>query len=59
MKHIDKTIAAPPAPEQIVHDEGAQLDFSKDMSYSDYLHLDEVLNAQLSLIHISEPTRPY
>jgi len=46
MKHIDKTIAAPPAPEQIVHDEGAQLDFSKDMSYSDYLHLDEVLNAQ-------------
>jgi len=46
MKHIDKTIAAPPAPEQIVHDEGAQLNFSKDMSYSDYLHLDEVLNAQ-------------
>ena len=35
-----------PLPEQIVHDEGAQLDFSKDMSYADYLHLDEVLNAQ-------------
>lgn len=35
-----------PLPEQIVHDEGAQLDFSKDMSYGDYLHLDEVLNAQ-------------
>jgi tryptophan 2,3-dioxygenase len=25
---------------------GAKLDFSKDMSYGDYLHLDEVLNAQ-------------
>jgi tryptophan 2,3-dioxygenase len=25
---------------------GAQLDFSNDMSYSDYLHLDEVLTAQ-------------
>jgi tryptophan 2,3-dioxygenase len=35
-----------PLPEQIVRDEGAQLDFSKDMSYGDYLHLDEVLNAQ-------------
>ncbi|HEY9067778.1 MAG TPA: tryptophan 2,3-dioxygenase [Burkholderiaceae bacterium] len=33
-------------PEQIVHEEGAQLDFSQDMSYGDYLHLDEVLNAQ-------------
>src|SRR5258708_33464456 len=32
--------------EKIVALEGAQLDFSKDMSYSDYLHLDEVLNAQ-------------
>jgi tryptophan 2,3-dioxygenase len=32
--------------EKIVHDEGAQLDFSSDMSYGDYLHLDEVLNAQ-------------
>jgi tryptophan 2,3-dioxygenase len=32
--------------EKIVHDERAQLDFSKDMSYGDYLHLDEVLNAQ-------------
>jgi tryptophan 2,3-dioxygenase len=34
------------SPESIVHDEGAQLDFSKHMSYADYLHLDEVLNAQ-------------
>jgi tryptophan 2,3-dioxygenase len=31
---------------KIVRDEGAKLDFSSDMSYSDYLHLDEVLNAQ-------------
>ena len=30
----------------IVHDEKAQLDFSRDMSYGDYLHLDEILNAQ-------------
>jgi len=29
-----------------VAEEGAQLDFRKDMSYGDYLHLDEVLNAQ-------------
>ena len=32
--------------EKIVVEEGAQLDFSKDMSYADYLHLDEVLGAQ-------------
>jgi tryptophan 2,3-dioxygenase len=32
--------------EKIVIEEGAQLDFSKDMSYADYLHLDEVLTAQ-------------
>ena len=32
--------------EKIVCDEGARLDFSKDMSYGDYLHLDEILNAQ-------------
>ena len=32
-----------PPPE---HPHGAQLDFSRDMSYSDYLHLDEVLSAQ-------------
>ena len=28
------------------HHEGAQLDFSRDMSYGDYLHLDAVLGAQ-------------
>ncbi|WP_062477183.1 tryptophan 2,3-dioxygenase [Variovorax boronicumulans] len=33
-------------PESIVHEEKAQLDFSKSMSYGDYLHLDEILNAQ-------------
>ena len=36
----------PSATEKIVADEGAQLDFSNDMSYGDYLHLDAVLNAQ-------------
>ncbi len=35
--------------EHIVIEEGARLDFSKHMSYSDYLHLDEVLNAQQPL----------
>ncbi len=32
--------------EQIVRDEGAKTDFSRDMSYGDYLHLDQVLSAQ-------------
>ncbi|MCV2364134.1 tryptophan 2,3-dioxygenase [Paucibacter sp. DJ1R-11] len=32
--------------EQIVKEEGAQLDFSKDMSYGDYLKLDQILSAQ-------------
>jgi tryptophan 2,3-dioxygenase len=32
--------------EAIVREEGAQLDFSKDMSYGDYLHLDQILTAQ-------------
>jgi tryptophan 2,3-dioxygenase len=32
--------------ERIVAEEGAQLDFKQDMSYGDYLHLDEVLSAQ-------------
>jgi len=32
--------------EKIVHDEKAQLDFSASMSYSDYLSLDQILNAQ-------------
>jgi tryptophan 2,3-dioxygenase len=32
--------------ERIVAEEGAQLDLGADMSYSDYLHLDALLNAQ-------------
>jgi tryptophan 2,3-dioxygenase len=35
-----------PRGESIVEEEGAQLDFSRDMSYGDYLQLDAVLNAQ-------------
>jgi len=42
-------MSASTTPEKIVAEEGAQLDFSKDMSYGDYLHLDEVLNAQVPL----------
>ena len=38
--------SATSAGERIVAEEGAQLDFEQDMSYGDYLHLDEVLNAQ-------------
>src|SRR6195952_1291099 len=42
---------ADPAPadergKRIVAEEGAQLDFKQDMSYGDYLHLDQVLSAQ-------------
>ncbi|WBY00942.1 tryptophan 2,3-dioxygenase [Ramlibacter tataouinensis] len=36
-------------PEDIVHAEGAQLDFSRSMSYGDYLQLDAILNAQKPL----------
>jgi len=32
--------------EKIVRDEGAKLDLSSDMSYGDYLHLDQILGAQ-------------
>lgn len=44
--------AAPAAsgkPESIVHEERAQLDFSKSMSYGDYLQLDAILTAQKPL----------
>ncbi|RFO98342.1 tryptophan 2,3-dioxygenase [Rhodoferax lacus] len=34
------------SPEDIVAQEKAQLDFSNDMSYGDYLHIDQVLSAQ-------------
>jgi tryptophan 2,3-dioxygenase len=36
----------PAKPEDIVHAEKAQLDFSRDMSYGDYLQLDAILQAQ-------------
>ncbi len=36
-------------PESIVHEERAQLDFSKSMSYGDYLQLDAILQAQKPL----------
>jgi tryptophan 2,3-dioxygenase len=39
----------PRKPEDVVHDEKAQLDFSKSMSYSDYLQLDAILGAQKPL----------
>jgi tryptophan 2,3-dioxygenase len=35
-----------PRGERIVAEEGARLDFKSDMSYGDYLHLDQVLTAQ-------------
>ncbi len=37
------------AAEAIVHEEKAQLDFSRAMSYGDYLQLDAILNAQKPL----------
>jgi tryptophan 2,3-dioxygenase len=42
---------APPAasPEAIVHAENPQLDFSRSMSYADYLQLDAILDAQKPL----------
>ncbi|MEO8281445.1 MAG: tryptophan 2,3-dioxygenase [Ideonella sp.] len=43
------TATPTPRPEQVVEQEGAQLDFSKDMSYSDYLQLDQLLSAQKPL----------
>ena len=48
MGHGAAPAPAPPeaAGERIVAEEGAQLDFQSDMSYGDYLHLDQVLSAQ-------------
>jgi tryptophan 2,3-dioxygenase len=43
------TSAPTPATEAIVRDEKAQLDFSRDMSYGDYLQLDAILSAQKPL----------
>lgn len=39
----------PQRPEDVVREERAQLDFSRDMSYGDYLQLDAILNAQKPL----------
>ena len=36
-------------PEQILAEEQAKLDFSRSMSYGDYLHLDQILGAQTPL----------
>ncbi len=41
--------AAPSAGESIVAEERAQLDFSKSMSYGDYLNIDTILSAQKPL----------
>nr|WP_295785829.1 tryptophan 2,3-dioxygenase [Rhodoferax sp.] len=41
--------AAPSAGESIVAEEKAQLDFSKSMSYGDYLNIDTILSAQKPL----------
>ena len=42
----DLTMTCPHHTEGIVRDEKAQLDFSADMSYGDYLQLDAILSAQ-------------
>jgi tryptophan 2,3-dioxygenase len=42
-------MSCPHQTEKIVAEENAQLDFSKDMSYGDYLKLDQVLSAQQPL----------
>ncbi|WP_342129863.1 tryptophan 2,3-dioxygenase [Hydrogenophaga sp. OTU3427] len=47
--HSNAPAPAPSAPESIVHEEKAQLDFSRSMSYGDYLQLDSILSAQKPL----------
>ena len=46
MGHGAEPASADARGERIVAEEGAQLDFDSDMSYGDYLHLDQVLTAQ-------------
>jgi tryptophan 2,3-dioxygenase len=46
MGHGTQPVCADERGERIVAEEGAQLDFQQDMSYGDYLHLDQVLTAQ-------------
>ena len=45
----DNNSASAALPESIVHEERAQLDFSRSMSYGDYLQLDAILTAQKPL----------
>ena len=47
--HANAPAPSPSAPESIVHEEKAQLDFSRSMSYGDYLQLDSILSAQKPL----------
>ncbi|MGH8857050.1 MAG: tryptophan 2,3-dioxygenase [Polaromonas sp.] len=47
--HAPNSPSPKATPEGIVHDEKAQLDFSRSMSYGDYLQLDAILNAQKPL----------
>ncbi|WP_119352380.1 tryptophan 2,3-dioxygenase [Azohydromonas sediminis] len=42
----DEPPPSPAAATDAIEHHGAKLDFSADMSYGDYLHLDQVLNAQ-------------
>jgi tryptophan 2,3-dioxygenase len=42
-------MTVPTRPEEIVRAENARLDFSRTMSYADYLQLDAILNAQKPL----------
>src|SRR6516225_11754629 len=46
---MSATRAGGATPENIVREEKAQLDFSRSMSYGDYLHLDQILDAQKPL----------
>ena len=47
--HAPTSTSPQARPEDIVHAEKAQLDFSQSMSYGDYLQLDAILNAQKPL----------
>jgi len=42
----ESAMTEPQMPADIVREERAQLDFSRDMTYGDYLHLDALLTAQ-------------
>ena len=44
-------MSCPHRPEDIVHEEKAQLDFTRDMTYGDYLH------PAVSYTHLTLPTK--